>query len=177
MAIIARGKSRDFAPAPEGLHRAVCVDVVDLGMVDGQFGRKHKVMLSWQIEETMDNGKPFLVSKRYTLSLHKKSALRPDLESWRGKPFSEVEAEGFDLEKLLGANAQLNIVHNKVDDATFANISAVVPAAKGAPALKARDYTRVCDREGYEPPEPEETEPGEDRTDYSSGAAEEEIPF
>ena len=177
MAIIARGKSKDFQPAPEGLHRAVCVDVVDLGMLETDFGRKHKVMLSWQLEERMDGtGKPFLVSKRYTLSLHKKSALRPDLESWRGKPFSEEEISGFDLEKLLGVNCQLNVVHNKTAEGTYANVSAVVPAPKGMPGLKVQDYTRVCDREGYEPPEAEEAEIPDNGV--STGIeTEEEIPF
>jgi hypothetical protein len=175
MAIMARGKSKDFTPAPEGLHRAVCVDVVDLGMLETDFGKKHKVYISWQLEERMEGvGKPYLVSKRYTLSLHRKSALRPDLESWRGKPFSDEEVEGFDLEKLIGANCQINVVHNKTADGTYANVSAIVPAVRGSAPLKAQDYIRVCEREGYEAPEGEELEPG---SDPSTGDAEEEIPF
>jgi len=30
MAIIAKDNRKEFTPAPEGLHQAVCVDVVDL---------------------------------------------------------------------------------------------------------------------------------------------------
>ena len=43
----------------------------------------------------MPDGKPFLVRRRYTASLHEKSALRKDLESWRGRAFTNVELDGF----------------------------------------------------------------------------------
>ena len=33
MAIIAKEPERSFTPCPEGLHHAVCVDVVDLGVL------------------------------------------------------------------------------------------------------------------------------------------------
>jgi hypothetical protein len=32
MSIIAKSNKKDFTPAPEGLHSAVCCDVVDLGL-------------------------------------------------------------------------------------------------------------------------------------------------
>lgn len=177
MPIIARGKSQTFTPAPEGLHRAVCCDVVDLGMVDGQFGRKHKVRLYWQIEERMDSDRPFLVAKTYTLSLHKKSALRPDLESWRGKPFTEEEAEGFDLERLLGQNCQINVTHRTTQDGTFANIQAVVPAAKNMKPLQVEDYIRKCKREDWVEPETDEAPETGDYDPPQNVEAEEEIPF
>lgn len=169
MGIYAKAKSKDFTPAPEGLHRAVCVDIVDKGMVEGQYGRKHKIRILWQIEERMDTGKPFLVGKTYTLSLHKKSSLRPDLESWRGKKFTDEEAEEFDLEKLLGANCQVNVTQQQTADGIFANVQAVVPAAKGASPLRAEDYVRKCDRDDWVPPitdeEPSDYDPGTPQDD------------
>lgn len=33
MGIIAKAPEKNFAPAPEGLHHAVCVDVIDLGLL------------------------------------------------------------------------------------------------------------------------------------------------
>ena len=45
MAFVIEAKA--FTPAPEGLWNAVCVDVIDKGMVDGQYGQKHKCRLLW----------------------------------------------------------------------------------------------------------------------------------
>jgi hypothetical protein len=153
MPIIATAKGengRDFQPAPAGLHQAVCVDVIDLGVLDvtwqGQTKRQHKVNIAWQIAEDRDDGKPFLVFKRYTLSLHEKSGLRKDLESWRGKPFSREEEMGFDLENLIGKNCMLNVTHKTTGERTYANVVAVAPLHKKLPPMQARDYVRKVDR-------------------------------
>ena len=57
--------------------------------------------------------KPFSIGKEYTLSLSSKSNLYKDLVSWRGKPFTEEELEGFDLSKLLGKPCQIQIIHKQ----------------------------------------------------------------
>jgi len=150
MAIIARassGSGESFTPAPVGLHRAICCDVVDLGMVPSQWGDKHKVRVIWQTEATMPDGKPYLVDQRYTLSLDEKSNLRRDLEAWRGRAFTLTEAAGFDLERLVGVSCCLVIVHKAGKEAgkVFANVQAVLPAIPGQP-LAVRDYVRVTDR-------------------------------
>lgn len=152
MAIIAKasaGSGESFTPAPVGLHRAICCDVVDLGMVQGQYGTKHKVRIIWQTEALMPDGKPYLVDQRYTLSLDERSNLRRDLEAWRGKTFTLAEAAGFDLERLIGASCGLLIVHKPGREAgkVFANIQSVLPALPGAP-LKVRDYVRHVLRAG-----------------------------
>ena len=147
--IIASDKSRDFKPAPEGLHNAVVVDVIDHGMQEGRFGRKHKVEIRWQIEEiNPDNGKPFLAMRRYTLSLNSKATLRLHVEALRNsKKFTKKELAGFDLEELIGLGCQLQIVHNTTDDGrTFGNVQACVPLSKGMRRLKPVDYVRVQDR-------------------------------
>lgn len=151
MAIIATARGdNEFPTAPAGTFAAVCVDVVDLGMIEVDWGgkkkRQHKIRIAWQIEENQENGKPFLVSKRYTLSLHEKAALRKDLESWRGRAFTESELEGFDVEVLLGIGNYLCIVHTKKDGKTWANISAIMRLPKGAQSPTQRDYVRVKDR-------------------------------
>jgi hypothetical protein len=77
-------------------------------------------------------GKPFMVSKFYTLSLNEKASLRKDLQSWRGKPFTEEELKGFDVEKLIGANCLLNIVeYEKLDKSSGTKIAAIMPLTKG----------------------------------------------
>src|SRR5690348_1271904 len=175
MPIIAREpeSNRDFVPAPPGTHIAVCCDVVDLGVLEvtyaGEAKRQHKVTLVWQIEETMADNRPFLVRKRYTLSLHQKAALRKDLEAWRGRPFSTEELQGFDLEVLIGKGCMLSVIHNPGSNGgTFANVAAIMKLPKGAPALQVRDYVRVCDRE----PGDQQTAP-ENRWEVS----EDDVPF
>lgn len=157
MAIIARATphGESFMPAPAGVHRAICCDVHDLGMVDGKWGPKHKVRLIWQTETTMPDGKPFMVDQRYGLSLDERSNLRRDLEAWRGKPFTFDEASGFDLERLIGIPCTLLIVHKPGRDAgkVFANVTAVLPKQPGA-GLVIRDYIRVIHRVTAAPASP-----------------------
>lgn len=153
-------KKKEYEVPPAGLHAAVCVDVVDLGIVQGNYGPQVKIKIVWQLAETNKKGYRFLVSQRYTPSLHKKSKLRPILESWRGRPFSPEEEKLFDIESVLRANCQLSITHNITDESVYANVSAVVPAARNAEKLVAENYTREIDRPDYVAPQHEaEIEP------------------
>ncbi len=152
MAIIATAgaDSANYTPAPEGVHQAVCVDVIDKGMVEtkGFDGKppkkKHMVSIAWQIDELRDDGKRYVVHRRYTLSLNEKATLRKDLESWRGKKFSREEEMGFDVEKLIGVNCMLNIQHNQSGEKTYANVVSVMPLHKSLASTKLApvDYTR-----------------------------------
>jgi hypothetical protein len=149
--IATAGEGKSFTPAPIGVHQAVCVDVIDKGIVEviyqSQSKRQHKIDVAWQIDELRDDGKPFLVFKRYTLSLNEKASLRRDLESWRGRPFTRDEERGFDVETVVGANCLINIQHNVRGDHTYANVISIMPLAKGMQKLHARQYDRVKDRQ------------------------------
>jgi len=149
VAIYTRKKDVTYATPPEGLHQAVCVDVVDLGDQDTPWGSKPKIEIRWQLDEVNpETGKRFEIRNRYTNSLHEKAALRQTLETWRGKKFTAQELKGWDLEKLLGVNCQVQVVHKPGDEGrVWANVQAVVPAAKGAVKLRAQDYVRQIDRE------------------------------
>jgi hypothetical protein len=139
MSTTARNTDKDFPKAPAGTHVARCYQVIDLGhqkiVWNNQEKWQPKVLLTWEIlgEERMEDGRPFAVSSRFTLSLSEKSALRPILEAWRGKPFTKEEADGFDVKKVLGAYCMLNVVHNQVGDKTYANVAAVMALPKGMP--------------------------------------------
>lgn len=149
MSIIARKPESQYVPAPEGLHHAVCCDVIDLGLMQTAWGEKHKVRLVWQLEPTQEDGRPYEVRKQYSLSLHDRAALRKDLESWRGRKFTPAELEGFDLEKLIGVNCQVQVVQDISEEGTiWANVQAIVPAPKGVLKLAVREYTRMQDRAG-----------------------------
>lgn len=153
MAIVAKKSGGgNFTPAPAGSWGAVCCDVVDLGIVESTFSGKakkqHKIRVVWQLEESMEDGKPFLVSQRYTLSLHEKAGLRKDLESWRGRPFTEEELEGFDVETVIGAPCLLSIVQAVSGGNVYANVRGVAKLPRSMQAIRVRDYIRVVDRKG-----------------------------
>lgn len=147
MPIIAKKPESSFTPCPEGLHQAVCVDVIDLGIQKGQFGEKHKVEIRWQVDLINDRDRRFELRKWYTLSLHEKAALRKELETWRGRKFTEEELGGFDLERLIGINCQLQVLHNLSDEGkTYDNVQAIVPHNPKLPKIAPQDYTRQKDR-------------------------------
>jgi hypothetical protein len=146
MAIIAKDNTSEFPkfPLPEaGTVQAVCCAVWDLGLQKTTFNGKekvqHKIIIAWEVSETINapeseyNGKRYMLNKRYTLSLADKANLRHDLESWRGKPFTAAELEGFDVEVLYGVNCLLGIKHEPSKDGTktYANVSAILPPIKG----------------------------------------------
>ena len=127
---------------PSGTHVARCYSMVHVGTVqweyNGEVKHTDKVRLTWELpNETKvfkeENGEqPFVISKEYTLSMHEKSNMRKDLESWRGKAFTEGECENFDITNLLGVVCQLSIVHKKATNGNvYDNVGSVVTLMKG----------------------------------------------
>jgi len=141
---------------PAGMHDACCVDVVDLGILEGFEGKAtRKIYLSWEIAlNNSDFDRPFTISKRYTLSLHEKSNLSKDLESWFSKEFTdEQRAEGFELMRLLGHAATIQVLHKKAENRrVYANVNNVLPKSE-TPYSGSGEYIRAIHREGYEPPQ------------------------
>ena len=130
--------STDFKPHPEGIHPAVCVDVMDLGLVETEYqGVKkmvNKVKLTFESEAKTDDGKPCAVSKTFSASLHSKSNLAAFLGKWRGRPVQPGEC--ISLEKLIGASCTLVISHQlSLAGKTYAAIDAVSkPTRKVTPS-------------------------------------------
>jgi len=143
MGMTATAGSQAFKRVPTGVHVARCVSIIDIGTQRVEFAgetkQQHKIQIKWEVlgedeagvPMTADvNGKemPLTISKRYTLSLNEKAALRRDLEAWRGKPFSAEELAGFDVSKLLGAYCMLNVVEQDgANGKTYANIQSITP--------------------------------------------------
>lgn len=135
MALKTKNLGGDFELAPEGTQVGRCYQIIDLGThIDKKFGKpKHQVRLGFELPlQLMKDGKPFMVSKMYTLSHGDKSNLRADLESWYGKKFNTAaldEAGGFDLEKVMSRTCLLTIVHS--EDGKYANIKTISPLLEG----------------------------------------------
>jgi hypothetical protein len=76
----------------------------------------------------MNDGRPFGIFKNYTLSWSEKANLRLDLQSWRGKPFTQEEMRKFDLKNVLGAWCMLNVIERQGTDGNmYANVNGVTP--------------------------------------------------
>lgn len=129
---------KQFELPPAGTHLAQCYRVIDLGTQSstymGQAKKQHKLIISWELpDEKMTDGRPFTVGQRYTFSMSEKAALRRDLESWRGVPFTERDfgPTGFDIKNIIGKACLLNIVHAESNGKQYANIASISRLMKG----------------------------------------------
>jgi hypothetical protein len=142
MSIIATTNSAPKELIPAGNYIARCYQMLQIGhvkeVIQGEIKTLNKVRIGWELPtETkvfnIEKGEqPFVISEEYTLSMHEKSNLRKMLASWRGKDFSEAEAQGFDITKLLGVPCMVNIIHkpSKMGN-MYQKIGSVSPLAKG----------------------------------------------
>jgi hypothetical protein len=128
---------KDFKIAPAGNHIARLYSIIDLGHQatewKGETKIMHKVVFTWELHGEddageplkTDDGKPLIVSKRYTVSLGDQARLRQDLEAWSGKKMTAEDRKNFDLKGLLGKFCMVNITHS--EDGKYANISGISP--------------------------------------------------
>jgi hypothetical protein len=153
MSLIVQDYGRQkITPLPDGLYHAVCYAIYDLGThyQEAWNNKVHKVAILFEIPgeriQLERDGElqdlPRAISKIYTLSLHEKSALRKDLQSWRNKTFTADELAGFDLTKLLGANCMLQVLSSTKEGKTFSKIVAITSVPKGLPKLNAENTLR-----------------------------------
>lgn len=186
MSTFVSGKS-NFVPPPAGLHSAVCVDVVDVGMVQTNFGPKQQVRLVWEIAKLMPPEpknpqvrRPYVASKWYTKSIAAKAQLRKDLEGWRGKAFTADELDQFDLDVLLNKPCKLLIQpYQKSDGSTSTKIIAIT-REDGKALAPSGFYERVKDRMirgGGTPMAPAEEPPASEPTPEAEREVSDNIPF
>jgi len=139
-----------FTPTPAGQHNAVCARFIDLGTQTSEtaYGIKsqRKVLLGWEIpahrikwdKDGVEHEGPVMHFERMTFSTHEKALFRQRLESWRGKPFNENDfgnhKDAFDVQKLLGIGALIQITHKHDNGKTYANMTAIMmpPAGKAS---------------------------------------------
>ena len=141
--VSASSGGKDFVIHPAGVTAARCTRIIDLGTVDGEWKGKakktHKIVFGFESAVLMDDdqgewaGKPFLITTSYTASLSDKANLRKDLESWRGRKFTQPELDGFDMKNVLGKACMVNMVHSDptADGKTYSNIASIMPLPAG----------------------------------------------
>ena len=156
--------SGDFKTVPSGSHIAICNMVADCGLQPGSAAYpspKQKIYVRFEIPaERVDyehDGKkvngPIVIGSFFTASMHEKATLRARLEGWRGRKFSDDEAEKFDVSTILGKPCMLTVVENVVGDRVYANIASISPLPKGIPAPKLENqalYYASDDQGGFE---------------------------
>jgi hypothetical protein len=131
---------KEFEQPPAGPTVGRCVRIIDLGTQDESYQGKAKkvrqVMVGWELPNLpMEDGRPFLLSKIYTMSLNERANLRSDLENWRGKDLTDEEAANFDEKVLLGKVCLLNVKHTDKKKAKVDSIMPVPRDADGKPTL------------------------------------------
>ncbi len=132
----------NFKRVPAGAYIGRCYSLIDLGtqLSSGQYGEKmqHKLRIGWELFGEDEDGAPLTVdvdgvempmtiSKSYTVSLHEKAGLRKDLAAWRGKDFTDEEAKGFDVQKLIGAYCMVNVTTSETNGKTYSNVAGLTP--------------------------------------------------
>ena len=113
----------DFETLAKGQYSGTCYRIVDLGTTEQEYegvkSKKKRIQITFEVtgsidgtnEHEMQDGRPFAVSHTYTASLFESASLRKHLVSWRGKNFTEEEEAGFDVTKLLGCTANVEVGH------------------------------------------------------------------
>ena len=133
-------KGEEYPKAPAGTHLGICYMVLDLGIqktnFEGKEGVSHKCFIGWELpDEKMDDDRPFVISKEYSVSLSPKANLYNDLVSWRGKAFTPQELEGFDIFTVLGAPAMVTVIHKENNKGEMkARLGSVAKKMKGMEA-------------------------------------------
>lgn len=110
----------NFKPVPEGPHPAILYSLIDLGTQQGTYqgkpaNPKRKIAMRFELhgEDTkLEDGRPMSIGKTFTLSSSAKGNLRPFMEGWRGKAFTDDEFEAFDLQNMLSKPAIITVVED-----------------------------------------------------------------
>ena len=103
--------------------------------IQGDEKKSQKCQIGWEIPELTvqidGEDAPRVISKRYTVSLNDRAALRQDLAAWRGRDFTDEELAGFHLRNIVGAPCLIQINHQDVNGKTYANIQSIMAMPRG----------------------------------------------
>lgn len=140
MSFYVENSNKEFVLVPPGNHLARCYRIIDLGTQQSEYMGEtkllRKVMLGWEIHGEAEDGTPLLtergepmaIFKNYTLSWGENANLRKDLQLWRGKPWTDAEANRFDLKNVLGAWCMLTVIHRPgQNQKIYANVGGISP--------------------------------------------------
>ncbi len=117
----------DFHSPEPGSFAAICYKIIDIGThtddFQGKTRTKREMIVGWELEEKMEDGKPFVTSQFFSMSLHEKSNLRKALEAWGGQAMTAEQVDNFDPKKMLGRVCLLNLIKNKAGKVVVGSVS------------------------------------------------------
>lgn len=122
--------SRGALPSP-GTHLAALWSIVLCGSQSTEWDGERFVrpQVQWRfetIDELMEDGRPFDLSRIYTLSWHERALFRAHLVAWHGRELTPAEYGKFDMASLIGKVAAVGVTHAAGRNGTvYANISSV----------------------------------------------------
>ena len=161
--IYAEKKDSGFTLVEPGTYVARCVAMIEIGTIPVDYGKGQKtakkVAITWELPtetHVFDEAKgeqPFVVSKKYSLSMHAKAMLRKDLESWRGQKYTEEQAERVDITKLLGQPCMLTIIHEagkKDISKVYSTVASVTKLMKGQVCPPQVNPTKILCYEAFD---------------------------
>ncbi len=144
-------ESRSYELPEEGQQQAVLAQVEVLPDEEVEFKNEktgemktrtvHPCYFHFELSQEGKDGKRLTARIKLNLSRSDQSNLWQFLQDWKVKEFFEDPT--FDLETLVGRNANLTISHTFVQakNKTYANIKAILPlSAKQKDVLKVRDF-------------------------------------
>jgi len=141
MALIAKDNAKEFKPLEAGTHIGRVCGLINIGTITdtikGTDVTRNRISIAFEIPgELREDGKPHVINQEFTLSMNKNGNLLPFVESMLGRKLDKDEAKEFDVYKLIGTPAMVNVIHSapNADGNVFANIKSVSPLPKGTEA-------------------------------------------
>jgi len=164
MAIYAENTSNgDFERelVPAGIQLARSYSMIEIGTVEVEFkGEKKqqkKIRISWELplkKKVFKEGeepKPMSISREFTLSMYEKAALRKFLESWRGKVYTDKEAEKLDVTKLCGHPCMITVIHKENKNGkAYAAVDGIAPVMEGMTCPDQINPTKILEYEAFD---------------------------
>jgi len=135
-------------PAP-GWHRAICVDVCDLGVIDTPYGPRATVEFTFEFEGRRQDGRRHVLSQRFSKSLHISSQLSRFLQVWQGYAFGADDlTHGVQLVSRYLMRPAHVLVELSASRQAYRRIVTAVPLEGGTPMRAEGAYVRRCLRGG-----------------------------
>lgn len=142
MPTIAKTQSTPRTLPQEGTQIARVIGLINIGTIKeeymGEMKEVQKIRLTFELPEDThifkegEDAKPLVQSQEYTLSMGKKSNLRPIVEGILGTSLTDEEAYNFDVEKLLNMPCLVSIKKGKTKKGVdYTKISSTSKLMKG----------------------------------------------
>jgi hypothetical protein len=122
-------EAKQFQHPEEGVHQAAVISLYALGTQKSElYGANKKILVTYELlDDPMDNGDPFTLSKTYTRSFSPKSTLYKDMANILGE---KERSKKVDISSILGKNCLIHVEITDTNGKQRAHIKGVMPLDK-----------------------------------------------